>query len=86
LSDNYRSLLEQAQESDDFEGLLRLETEAQQIGEEIITNPPEDVLQSLAYIWEHRGNERVLVDLFFIQTNEYIVQLQKRKNYTVLTK
>jgi hypothetical protein len=68
---------------EDEEKLFKLKKDAEKLGKEIIQNPPEDVLHVLEYIWKHKENPRVLVDLFFIQTGDYIKKLQKRRDYLV---
>ena len=59
------------------------EEEQKRLQEEIVANPPEDVLRNLEYIWAHRDNPRVLVDLFFKEIDPYIENLKKRKAYLV---
>jgi hypothetical protein len=59
-----------------------LEKEGKELAEDIIANPPQDVINSLHYIWEHKDNPRVLVDLFFMQIGPYIDALKKRKDYS----
>lgn len=58
-----------------------LENEARKIGNEIIASPSEDVERMLEYIWEHREEPRVLIDLFFNETRPYIDRLKIRKIY-----
>ena len=66
-----------------FEKIESLTKEAQNIGNEIIAKPPLDVEIALRYIWDHRDNPRVLVDLFFKEVGPYIEKLQERREYSV---
>ncbi len=58
--------------------------DARRIADEIIANPPDDLVRMLTYTWEHKENPRVLADLFFKELGPYIDGLQKRKTYTKL--
>ena len=60
---------------------IRLQAEA--IEEEIRKNPPAKVVECLRYIWDHRDNPRVLVDLFFQEVGSYIEKLKEREKYKV---
>jgi hypothetical protein len=64
-----------------FEEQNNLESEAKKIADEIISSPPEDVERMLEYIWEHREESRVLIDLFFNEIKPYIDRLKARKIY-----
>lgn len=84
LSDNRSALYDIFQtKPDEYKTLRALENQAEEIGNEIIKNPPHDVIDSLTYVWEHKDNKRVLVDLFFKQIGEYLAKLQKRKDYRI---
>jgi hypothetical protein len=66
-----------------FDKQQELEEEAEKIAKDIIKNPPEDVIRNLEYLWEHRDNPRVLVDLFFKEIVMYLEKLKHRGDYLV---
>lgn len=67
--------------SENYKKQLEAIKEAKSIADEIVKNPPEDVIKALDYIWKNRDNPRVLADLFFKEVGPYIDELKKRKVY-----
>lgn len=69
--------------SEGWDRFYNFKKEGERIKEEIMKNPPKDVIKNLKYIWEHRDEDRVLVNLFFKEIGPYIESLEKRKDYAV---
>ncbi len=64
--------------------IARLRSEAESIVLDTEQNPPAKVTELLRYIWEHREDPRVLVNLFFeprFGIPQFIDGLKKRKPY-----